>query len=617
MSSRRQTGDFPTPLHVADRLVQESLIGLLDEVDDPSAIRVLDPACGGGALLLSAGRAIAQFLRGRGVAPDDATDIAGRCLCGVEIHPRRAADCRLSLRAAGFGGATIVRGDALLGAGRDCGGGGIPPAAYRALPGDDAAVSRTLARDARAAPRLAAATPHRRRLMADMWSAAFLLPTRDAAAIPHPADLAAAAAGVPTRPDLARAIRAVRASHGPVHMHLLIERLGAKAGVDLVLANPPFLSPGAVRGARGAREIALIRARLGPAARALTDASALFLADAMDLVRPGGRVAMILPESFLGARDATGVRARAMATARPEWLWTGGTGLFPANITVCGVVLRDAAARTGSVRRATGGSMTPSPTQPMNADEWLDGAPWRLSSRGTVRTARTRGVVSDMARPVAGHRRHFYGVLPFVVDDQDGDLPRLITAGLIDPARSLWGRVPARIGGRLWSAPRVDVAGLRESGQLPGWVEAMSVPKVMVATQTRVIECAVDTTGACLPATPVIALCAHGDDAWLLAAALSSPHASRVAEMRHAGTALSPDAIKMSASQVGALPLPGRPGPWHDAARALITASCATDRVEWLAALDCHAALMAEAYALRADDDATSWWRARLPPFRG
>ncbi len=543
--------------------------------------------------------------------------MAGRCLAGVEIDPGRARAARRALRDAGLHGATIVTGDALLGAGSACGAGGIPPAAYRVLPGDDPDLSRVLARTARSTPPPSPPPSSRRRLVADIWSAAFLVPTWNPDAIPTPEDLVAAANGVPPRPGVTNAVRALRATHRPVHLHLLIDRIGAAGGVDLVLGNPPFLSPAARHGSRSSREGALIRARLGPAARALTDASALFLADAMAVVRPGGCVAMILPQSFLSARDAAGARARAMATASPEWLWTDGSGLFPASITVCGVVLRTGAARRVLARRAIGRDMTPAAAEMIDSDALRDGAAWVPASRGPVRTARTQGTVSDMARPVGGHRKHFYGVLPFLVDTPDGDLPRLVTAGLIDPARILWGRVPARIGGRLWSAPRVHAAGLAIAGDLPGWVEAMSVPKVMVATQTRVIECAVDETGGCLPATPVIALAAAGDDAWLLAAALSSPHASRLAVRRHAGAALSPDAIKMSAGQVGDLPLPGRAAPWQEAARAFREASLATCHEEWVDALARHAALMSDAYALASTDDATNWWRGRLPPFRG
>ena len=69
---------------------------------------------------------------------------------------------------------------------------------------------------------------------------------------------------------------------------------------------------------------------------------------------------------------------------------------------------------------------------------------------------------------------------------------------------------------------------------------------------------------------------------------------------RFDGVSLAPDAIKLSARQVGDIPLPADRHGWERAARALE----ANDLL--------HAArLMTSAYA--ADDEVFDWWSRRLP----
>ncbi|MEX2626008.1 MAG: N-6 DNA methylase, partial [Ilumatobacteraceae bacterium] len=64
---------------------------------------------------------------------------------------------------------------------------------------------------------------------------------------------------------------------------------------DVVVGNPPFLSQLAAGSTRGGSS----RHGGGPYA----DAAAEFLALAVRLTRPGGRVGMVLPQSVLAARD--------------------------------------------------------------------------------------------------------------------------------------------------------------------------------------------------------------------------------------------------------------------------------------------------------------------------
>jgi hypothetical protein len=126
------------------------------------------------------------------------------------------------------------------------------------------------------------------------------------------------------------------------------------------------------------------------------------------------------------------------------------------------------------------------------------------------------------------------------------------------------------------------------------------VPKVVVATQTKVIEAAVDGEGAWVPSTPVISVHTDVDHLWQVAALLSAPGVSAWALRHHAGAALNPDAIKLSARQVLDVPLPADEASWYEAATAL-SAGCIQD------------AGRAMSRAFGTGEDVFEWWRARLP----
>jgi len=383
---------------------------------------------------------------------------------------------------------------------------------------------------------------------------------------------------------------------------------------DAVVGNPPFLSPTSRRGAIPADTRAQLRARLGPSVAALTNIATLFLLDSLRLVRPGGRVGMILPTSFLTSRDATGARAQVLKEGTLEWLWTDGEGVFDAAVTVCGVVITRAGRPHTTIRRSTGQHAAATGTAVFRPATHVAGEQWR---DGVHRTAPSSGrTIGDLTTPIAGFRRHYYAVTAALSDAPSGAGMRVVTAGLIDPGRVLWGTIPARIAHRQWDHPRVDESALRSAGRVSAWLDAVTGPKAMLATQTRILECAVDPVGDVVPSVPVIALPASADRSWLIAAALCSPHLSRLAFDRHYGAALSPDAIKVSASEAADLPTPPHTGPWELAAIALADAATAPTAAEWRDALLCMAHHMDDAYGAAGAADTHTWWAERLPRFK-
>jgi hypothetical protein len=419
-------------------------------------------------------------------------------------------------------------------------------------------------------------------------------------------------------------------------------------GFDLVVGNPPFQSQLAAPTARTAERAALLRQRLGPAAAAYADSAALFLVGACRMAAPGGRVAMIVPESVLSARDAGPARSAVLAEASLVGLWWAGETVFDAGVRVCAPVLAVGAARPGRVRRWRGRAFEPAgsadvgSTSMTSTDTRRDAeAPWSpllAALRGTpavdLGAQPVPTVLGSMATSTAGFRDQYYGIAPFVSEHpaggQDGGHPsagegarvaRLITAGLIDPLHNRWGAASTRFAKEDWRAPIVDVEGLGAADpRLAAWGADRLVPKVVVAAQTRVVEVAVDLDGSWWPSVPTIAVMPRsGDvsDLWRIAAVLAAPPVSAWALHHFGGSALSSDAVKLSARQVLAIPLPVDAGAWAAGAEAAAAAQHAADRLDpdgWQLALAQLGDTMTRAYQV--GDDVREWWLQRLPIWR-
>jgi SAM-dependent methyltransferase len=313
---------------------------------------------------------------------------------------------------------------------------------------------------------------------------------------------------------------------------------------DLVIGNPPYLSQMAASTTRGGAS----RHGGGPYA----DAAAEFLALAGELVEPaGGRVALVLPQSLLASRDAAAIRSSIGARARMVWSWWSDRRVFDAQVHVC-VVAFEFGEPEPEDRRAN----------------WSHVATSRQGVPAVPHEAHVAGCLGDRARLNANFRDEYYGMVPAVGDHDMG--PRLITSGLIDPARSWWGTRPITFAKHRYERPRVDLDRLDDD--MVRWARRRLVPKVLVANQTRIVEAVCDPVGEWLPAVPVLGVYptgAHWEDerrqpidvlassAWEIAAVLTSSVASAWLWHRGAGTGLSVDTVRLSPVTLGELPWPG------------------------------------------------------------
>lgn len=435
----------------------------------------------------------------------------------------------------------------------------------------------------------------------------------------------------PVAVDVARAALALWCGEWPAELddHIIVADglLGsgdhAHAEHDLVVGNPPFQSQLGADTARSRAAAESLRARFGDAVVGYVDTAALFLLAATDLVSPGGRVALVQPHSTLVARDAGRVRAELLARTRLVGVWFTTERVFDAGVRVWAPVFERLAASTTTrstsvapaVARRTGASFTRAPDAAPPAPNDTTWAPIVADLTG-VPNVELRGDrrVGDMATATAGFRDQFYGLVGAVQEDGtsqrgDGALPRLVTAGLVDPLTLAWGDLPVRFAGARWRRPVVDVDRVRDD--IARWVRAQLVPKLVVATQTRVLEVAVDERGDVVPSTPVIAVHAPADRLWHLAAALGAPPVSAWALRAALGAALSSDAVKLSARQVLDLPLPADRAAWDDAA-ALARAVPPVHDPGRRAALERYGAAACVAYGVD-PGDVLPWWLGRLP----
>lgn len=373
---------------------------------------------------------------------------------------------------------------------------------------------------------------------------------------------------------------------------------------DLVIGNPPYLS-----------QLASATSRRGSSAHGggpYADAAAEFLALAVRLAAPDrGRIAFVLPQSILAARDAGTVRARVERSATMTWSWWSPRREFDADVLVCALTFE----RTVDTR-VTPAAQTPEPRTPVprTPEPPTPGHPtWshvviRHLGIPDLPLLRTVGTVGDRAQLNANFRDEYYGLVPAVGDHTDG--PPLITSGLIDPGTCRWGERPVRFAKRGFAAPRVDVSKLDPS--MRRWAERKLVPKVLVASQTAVVEAVVDEHGAWLPGVPVTSVMpdrprdggTRNATVWEVGAVLTSPIAALSVWHRLAGTGLSARAIRLGPSGVAAVPWPT--GPLDDAVVALRRGDL----------VGCGRAVTA-AFGVDPDDPESGrplleWWIARL-----
>ncbi len=382
----------------------------------------------------------------------------------------------------------------------------------------------------------------------------------------------------------------------------LVDRAGWWEGPVLIVGNPPFASPlkkGAVPD-EAARFRLDQAALLGPYA----DLGAIHLLNAVESADPGSTVALVQPQSILSSRDTEAMRTHLGRVAPLRALWAARELLFDAGVRACAPVLEvggrgadEIALYRGPLVEASGFTI---------ARRWSAAAADALGApRLEVVGERSLG---ELVSATAGFRDEYYGLVGACREagPSNGDGGRVVTVGSVDPLTVAWGREEFRFGGKMWTNPVVDRADLPPKVQR--WFDRLARPKILLATQAKILEPVIDRSGDLVPATPLIAVLCEPSDLDRVAAVLLAPPISLWAWRRWFGTALSVDSLKLAARQVAELPLPADEAHWAEAAELLAESGEEGPVVAWDRALEV-ATIMTEAFG--AGPEVLAWWSAR------
>ncbi len=392
---------------------------------------------------------------------------------------------------------------------------------------------------------------------------------------------------------------------------------------DLVLGNPPFLNQLAASTTRSSSITSKLRERFGDSVRAYTDPAALFLQLAIDSTRPGGRVGMVLPVSLLASRDAAPVRSYINRTATMRSLWLDQDGVFNAQVRAVALTFERQPAVPRPLTRHIGEKFELSPSCSTVPSEM---PPWGSLAADMIGIPRVRlsmcHTLGEVCNITAGFRDEYYAVARHLCESPETEckeqLPEslrpVVTVGMIDPAHNTWEERPVRIAKRHWVRPCIDADA--DDAVLAKLTTQQGRPKLLVATQTRVIEAAADPEGQFVALTPVITVIPHDPaDLWSLGALLSCPAISAWIAAQTFGTARSLHAIKPSAVLLRGLPCPVNLDSLTAAANCYQRATKATDaeaRTHYLIKA-AHASNLACGVSEAESETLVAWWRPRLP----
>jgi SAM-dependent methyltransferase len=308
---------------------------------------------------------------------------------------------------------------------------------------------------------------------------------------------------------------------------------------DVVLGNPPFRSaihqPGLA----------------GDGIRGVADLSHRFLQLAGTCCAPWGRVALVLPRSVLNAPPLEAFRASPPNGLRANRIWLlDDPGLFE-GASVYVVLLVLGPLETCLVSR---GDLT---SDPLSLP--VRGSNWWASLHGESGEC-PAGRLGDHFEVSAGMTvADAYEARSLLSDSEEGPGARLLTTGLVDPGRSLWGERECRFLGRRLRHPRLAHA---STPSLQKRILRSRRPKVLVAGLGKRIESLLDAEGLYLGAVSTFAIHHPLDDLRELQSvqrALSSEFATRRFRVILGANALGGGSVTMKKSFLAEFPWPEAP----------------------------------------------------------
>ena len=387
-----------------------------------------------------------------------------------------------------------------------------------------------------------------------------------------------------------------------------------KDGFKAVIGNPPFQNQLQEQTTRSLKETNELRKRWSVHAGPYADTSGYFLLVALSMLADNGRALLIQPQSILATADAKPIREKVAEEANLIGMWIGEPNIFEAGVNVCAPLVAKEAF-TDFVQVWQGKDVQKCDTQLTREDYWAKAI---SIVQGTPTVHLSGQNLGSRAQATAGFRDQYYGLIDHVSERSriSSTAFPLITVGMIDPLRNRWGTGQFRFAGKAWNHPMVNLETLaKDNPELHEWVTSRLKPKVLVATQTKILEVLPDPEGILIPSTPTISVECDEEDIWKITAALSAPAVSASSFSKTAGSALSSDTIKLSATQINEIPLPEDELAWQSAAYFAKRAYKAETEKEWKISLTQMAEKMGDAYK-ETNESLLEWWVGRVPRWR-
>ncbi len=367
----------------------------------------------------------------------------------------------------------------------------------------------------------------------------------------------------------------------------------------LVIGNPPFATP--LKGTSVASAVEKYRKVYSETLGAYADLAVLHV-DSMLRNSPAGSVVMmIMPQSVLSTQHLSSWRQMVNERAPTIGLWLSTKLDFAASVRTCATL------------HSVGGSPASISVVVDNktARELIYEAKWSqiaCNALGVpVANLASSNHLGEFCQPTAGFRDEYYGMAEACVEwsgSSECDA-KLLTSGAVHLLSNSWGQKQIRFAKQKWSRPWIDPQ--KASAKTRKWLERQQQPKILLATQSKVLKPVIDIDGTLIGSTPLIII--ETDQLFRVAAALLAPVLSLHAYRLQFGSAMSADAIKLSATQVQDLPAPLDLDAWDEAASSLeqITMDGNPITTPQLLSL---ARLGNAAY--RAGPESLEWWLGRI-----
>lgn len=383
-------------------------------------------------------------------------------------------------------------------------------------------------------------------------------------------------------------------------------------GFDIVIGNPPFLSQLSSETVASASQYAELESLYGDSIGKLTNTASIFFLAALKMAKKDGIISFIQPMSFLATRDSESVRRIIASSPSISSIWVCSEKVFDAavQVTAISIILGKL---TETIKIYSGRSFDyVGDTKAFTATEPTWSRAMTAARRFPEAILQSQGRLCDVAEITGDFRDQYYGLADAVVENPTptAEQMKLATVGLIDPGLFAWGQTSTKFTKKPFTFPVVNLEKLEP--KITEWVKSRRRPKVIVATQTKILECFVDEVGDVLPSVPLSTINSAPEMIWHIAAMLSAPPISLLACERHFGAGMSADVLKLGARDLLDLPLPQNKEPWDSAAlnfKALQNAESIIDRRNIMTQIG---QLMCEAYGVK-DDAVLRWWVGRLP----